>query len=101
MSSWHSCWCCILAGLGLLNVCRQGLYTSAVTATVLRAGVLFQYPGLLISALVGAGAANFLKHPAPWLHGAVSGESARDVSSCPCALAALPALILHISTSGL
>ena len=37
------------------------------------AGILFQYPGLLIAALVGAGAANVLKHPAPWLHGLTSG----------------------------
>ena len=37
------------------------------------AGVLFQYPGFLISALVGAGAANFLKHPAPCLQGIVAG----------------------------
>ena len=37
------------------------------------AGILFQYPGLVIAALVGAGAANVLKHPAPWLHGLTSG----------------------------
>jgi len=36
-------------------------------------GILFQYPGFLIAALVGAGAANVLKHPAPWLHGLTSG----------------------------
>jgi uncharacterized membrane protein AbrB (regulator of aidB expression) len=37
------------------------------------AGVLFQYPGFLIAALVGAGAANFLKHPAGWVQGIVAG----------------------------
>lgn len=37
------------------------------------AGVLFQLPGLLLASLAGIGAANFLKHPAPWLHGLTSG----------------------------
>ncbi|CAL8468154.1 g7693 [Coccomyxa elongata] len=43
-------------------------------------GVLFQYPGFLIAALVGAGAANFLKHPAPWLEGIVAGLAAMGVA---------------------
>lgn len=42
---------------------------------VVWAGVLFQYPGFLIAALVGAGAANFLKHPAPWLEGIIAGAA--------------------------
>lgn len=37
------------------------------------AGLLFQFPGLLLASLAGVGAANFLKHPAPWLHGLTSG----------------------------
>ena len=39
------------------------------------AGVLFQYTGLIIASLAGAGAANWLKDPAPWLHGVLSGEA--------------------------
>ena len=38
------------------------------------AGALFQWPGLLIAALAGAGVANFLKDPAPWLRGIIAGE---------------------------
>ena len=41
-----------------------------------KSGVLFQYPGFLIASLVGAGAANFLKRPAPWLEGIVAGVHA-------------------------
>lgn len=38
------------------------------------AGALFQWPGLLIAALAGAGVANFLRDPAPWLRGIIAGE---------------------------
>ena len=41
------------------------------------AGTLFQYPGFLIASLVGAGAASFLRNPAPWLHGLLSGMQAK------------------------
>jgi len=50
-----------------LGVVQKGVAGGLMT------GVLFQYPGFLIAALVGAGAANVLKHPAPWLHGLTSG----------------------------
>ncbi|EIE20647.1 CHR family transporter: chromate ion [Coccomyxa subellipsoidea C-169] len=46
----------------------------------LMTGVLFQYPGFLIASLVGAGAANFLKNPAPWLEGIVAGLAAVGVA---------------------
>ena len=46
------------------------------------AGSLFQYPGFLIAALVGAGAASFLRDPAPWLHGLLSGVQDRPVHDC-------------------
>ena len=39
----------------------------------LNAGLLFQYPGLLIAALAGAGVAKFLRNPAPWLKGLLAG----------------------------
>ncbi|KAK9816680.1 hypothetical protein WJX72_003596 [[Myrmecia] bisecta] len=46
----------------------------------LLSGVLFQYPGFLIMALVGAGAANWLKDPAPWLRGLLAGLGAVGVA---------------------
>lgn len=48
------------------------------------AGSLFQYPGFLIAALVGAGVANFLKDPAPWLVGLLSGASASPLFDSVC-----------------
>lgn len=36
-------------------------------------GALFQYPGLILSAIVGVGAANYLKNPRPWLLGLTAG----------------------------
>ena len=59
-------------------------YNSCMPAQRLRAaaaGILFQYPGLLIAALVGAGAANVLKHPAPWLHGLTSGACCQSMQA--------------------
>ncbi len=52
-----------------------------LTGTCNPAGVMFQWPGFLIAALVGAGAANFLKNPAPWVKGIVAGKLA--CLSCP------------------
>ena len=45
------------------------------------AGALFSYPGLLIAALAGVGAANFLKDPSPWLNGLLAGARTALVSS--------------------
>ena len=45
------------------------------------AGVLFQWPGFLIAALAGAGVANFLKEPAPWLRGIIAGMSTSHVKT--------------------
>ena len=60
--------------------CTQGSFVAACELCTdmqrVCSGVLFQYPGFLIASLVGAGAANFLKHPAPWLEGIVAGVHA-------------------------
>lgn len=42
-------------------------------ACCLAAGVLFQYPGALISSLAGIGASRFLRDPPAWLHAVTSG----------------------------
>ncbi len=39
----------------------------------LLSGALYQYPGLILMSIVGAGAAQWLVHPAPWLRGVVTG----------------------------
>lgn len=70
-----------------------------------KSGVLFQYPGFVIASLVGAGAANFLKHPAPWLEGIVAGVHAcilhkprcdmiKQRLKMPCMLQSVPCLSL-------
>ena len=39
----------------------------------MRAGLLFQYPGALLSALAGVGASRFLRNPPAWLHDDTAG----------------------------
>ena len=46
------------------------------------AGVLFQYPGALISALAGVGASRFLRNPPAWLHAVTAGGGAPTSSDC-------------------
>ncbi|CAK0787139.1 hypothetical protein CVIRNUC_010355 [Coccomyxa viridis] len=70
-----------------LGVVQKGVLGGLLT------GVMFQWPGFLIAALVGAGAANFLKNPAPWVKGIVAGLGAVGV-----ALVADAALKLTFST---
>ena len=44
---------------------------------VVRAGLLFQYPGALLSALAGVGASRFLRNPPAWLHAVTAGGAQR------------------------
>ena len=46
----------------------------------LLSGMLFQYPGLMMMALAGAGAAEILVDPADWLRGLTAGLSAAGVA---------------------
>lgn len=46
----------------------------------LLSGILFQYPGFLIASLCGAGVANFLRNPKPWLRGLLAGLSSMGVA---------------------
>ena len=58
------------------------------------AGLLFQYPGLLLAGLVGVGAANWLKSPAPWLKAVTSGGEA-TASALPHAPVPPPSCCCH------
>ena len=72
---------CITAVQGMSSECGLLLEWTSVGANLipesvickLNAGLLFQYPGLLIAALAGAGVAKFLRNPAPWLKGLLAG----------------------------
>jgi chromate transporter len=46
----------------------------------LLSGILFQYPGFIIAALCGAGVANFLRNPRPWLRGLLAGLGSMGVA---------------------
>ncbi|CAL5229349.1 g12659 [Coccomyxa viridis] len=70
-----------------LGVVQKGVSGGLLT------GILFQWPGFLIAALAGAGVANFLKDPAPWLRGIIAGLGAVGV-----ALVASAAMRLTFST---
>ena len=57
---------------------------STLISLTCHAGILFQWPGFLIAALAGAGVANFLKDPAPWLRGIIAGQSAHITLASMC-----------------
>ena len=63
-------------------------------ALCIPAGLLFQYPGLLLAGLVGVGAANWLKTPAPWLKALTSGGEA-SASAMPRATVPPPSSCCH------
>eukprot|EP00891_Asterochloris_glomerata_P000418 jgi/Astpho2/418/e_gw1.00011.213.1_t len=63
--------------------------TQKGTTGGLLTGLLFQYPGLLLAGLVGVGAANWLKSPAPWLKALTSGGEALGVALVASAAKAL------------